>query len=187
MAEVATIEYLPVTDLIRTVIDNAVHLKPHQVGRIVDRIVIDGRTTVSAIADRVATLARRGKPGMSTMHQVLSARIDEGFIGESDIEALALRLFAVWGLPRPILQMPLPWRSPRRGRVDFCYPHVRLIIEIDGRAWHTTLDAFEEDRMRDNHAQLAGWRVLRITRRMLIDRPDDVEEMIRRALSSSAA
>ncbi|MGH9198586.1 MAG: DUF559 domain-containing protein [Acidimicrobiia bacterium] len=62
-----------------------------------------------------------------------------------------------------------------------------MIIEIDGRAWHATLEAFDNDRMRDNHAQLAGWRILRITFRMLKERPDEVRNMIRRALSMSAA
>ena len=36
--------------------------------------------------------------------------------------------------------------------------------------------------MRDNHAQLAGWRVLRITYRMLKGNPQMVRDMIRRAL-----
>jgi very-short-patch-repair endonuclease len=82
--------------------------------------------------------------------------------------------------------LPLPWRSPVNGRVDFAYPEIRLIIELDGRAWHSTLEAFESDRMRDNHAQLAGWRVLRITYRMLKDNPQMVRDLVRRALSSAA-
>lgn len=184
--EIVEIEDVPSTDLIRTVIDNASYMRPSQVGRMIDRVVIDGRTTLEAISDRVDILCRRGKPGMRTMHRALEPRLGETLIGESEIEALALRLFIEWGLPAPLLQISLPWRSPRKGRVDFCYPDVRLIIEIDGRAWHATLEAFDNDRMRDNHAQLAGWRILRITFRMLKERPDEVRSMIRRALSMSA-
>lgn len=62
-----------------------------------------------------------------------------------------------------------------------------MIIEVDGRAWHTTLEAFESDRLRDNHAQLAGWRVLRITYRMLVEQPEMVRDMIRRAFEMSNA
>jgi very-short-patch-repair endonuclease len=62
-----------------------------------------------------------------------------------------------------------------------------LIIEVDGRAWHTTLEAFGSDRLRDNHAQLAGWRVLRITYRMLVEQPEMVRDMIRRAFEMSNA
>lgn len=184
--QVVDIDEVPCTDLIRTVIDNASYLKPVAVGRMIDRVVIDGRTTLEAIAERVDLLCRRGKPGTRTMQRALEPRLGETLIGESEIEALALRLFVEWGLPPPILQMALPWRSPRKGRVDFCFPEAKLIVEIDGRAWHATLDAFEGDRMRDNHAQLAGWRVLRITYRMLKERPDEVRDMIRRALLMAA-
>ena len=109
---------------------------------------------------------------MRTMHKVLEIRTGEAFMGDSEFELYGLRLLREWGFPEPEPQYPLPWRSPRRGRVDFAYPGIRLIIELDGRKWHSTLDAFEEDRLRDNLAQLAGWRVLRITYRMLSEQPD---------------
>ena len=180
---VIEIEELPTTDVVRTIVDLCSVLRPGEIGRIIDRVVIEGRTTIEEIAAECELLARHGKPGIKVARAALEPRLGETLIGESEIEALALRLLGAWGFPEPRLQYPLPWRSPRKGRVDFAYPHVKLIIEIDGRAWHSTLEAFESDRMRDNHAQLAGWRVLRITYRMMIDRPGEVREMIRQALS----
>ena len=47
------------------------------------------------------------------------------------------------------------------------------------------MEAFEEDRLRDNLAQLAGWRVIRITYRMLIDRPEEVRRMVESALAGA--
>ena len=185
--QVVAIEALPVTSPTRTVIDLAARMRPDQIGRMVDRLVIDGRTTLDAVCTEVTRLSRHGKPGMKCMHRVLEARMGETLLGESAIEAMALRHFREWDLPEPVMQLALPWRSPRQGRVDFAYPHARLIIEIDGRAWHTTLEAFEGDRLRDNLAQLAGWRVLRITYRMLKDQPAMVRDMIRRALAAPAA
>ncbi len=184
---VVEFEGLPTTDPIRTTIDLCSRMKPYQIGRIIDRLVIDGRATIDEIVGEVELLARHGKPGMKVARTALEPRMGETVIGESEVEAMALRLLREWGFPEPHLQYPLPWRSARKGRVDFAYPHVRLIIEIDGRAWHATLDAFENDRMRDNHAQLAGWRVLRITYRMMVDDPVEVREMIRKALSMSPA
>jgi very-short-patch-repair endonuclease len=92
-----------------------------------------------------------------------------------------------WGLPQAIRQFDLPWRSPKHGRVDFAYPRLRVIIELDGRAWHGMLEQFDADRMRDNLAQIAGWTVIRITYRMLMDRPGEVRDLIVRALGLSAA
>jgi very-short-patch-repair endonuclease len=39
----------------------------------------------------------------------------------------------------------------------------RLIVEVDGYAYHRSPQAFEDDRERDVRLQVAGWRVLRFT------------------------
>lgn len=182
-AHVIEIDGLMVTSAVRTTIDLASKWKPRVIGKIMDHLVVRGAVTVDDFVDAVGELARHGKPGMRTMHKVLEVRTGEEFMGESELEMHGLRLLREWGFPDPKLQYPLPWRSPRRGRVDFAYPAIRLIIEFDGRRWHSTLDAFEENRLRDNHAQLAGWRVLRITYRMLMDEPEMVRAMIDRAFA----
>ena len=184
--QVVEVEAMPVTSPIRTGVDLAAHLGPAQIGRIIDHIVLKKHGSLDEVCDLVLRLARHGKPGMKCMHRVLEARAGGSFLGESQLEVMALRLFREWDLPEPVSQLPLPWRSPVNGRVDFAYPEIRLIIELDGRAWHSTLEAFESDRMRDNHAQLAGWRVLRITYRMLKDNPQMVRDLVRRALASAA-
>ena len=86
------------------------------------------------------------------------------------------------GLPMPTLQMPLPWRGPVEGRADFAYEDARVIIECDGRRWHATMEAFENDRRRDNLAQLNGWRILRFTWNDLTETPARVLDQITQAL-----
>jgi hypothetical protein len=184
--QIVEVEALPVTSAVRTAIDLAVRMGPFSIGRIVDHIVLKGQGSLDEVGDLVLKLARHGKPGMKCLHKVLEVRAGGSFLGESQLEVMALRLFREWGFPDPVPQLSLPWRSPVNGRVDFAYPWVRLIIELDGRAWHSTLEAFESDRMRDNHAQLAGWRVLRITYRMLRGQPEMVRDMIRQILDTAA-
>ena len=48
-------------------------------------------------------------------------------------------------------------------RVDFAYPELKLAIEVDGFAAHSTVDAFRRDRVRQNALVAAGWTVLRFT------------------------
>lgn len=184
--QVVEVDAMPVTSPIRTGVDLAARMGPVQTGRIIDHIVLKGQGSLDDVCELVLKLARHGKPGMKCMHKVLEARAGGSFLGESQLEAMALRLFREWDLPEPVAQLALPWRSSANGRVDFAYPEVRLIIELDGRAWHSTLEAFESDRMRDNHAQLAGWRVLRVTYRMLKGNPQMVRDMIRQALAAAA-
>jgi len=72
------------------------------------------------------------------------------------------------------------------GRVDVAYAEARLLVELDSRRWHDTSTAFEDDRHRDNALVLAGWRVIRITWRMIHDEPDKVAELLRGLLSAAA-
>lgn len=183
---VVEVEGLPTTSPVRTAIDLAAKRKPAVIGRIVDHVVVNGQATIEDFVGAVTDLARHGKPGMRTMHEVLEPRAGEGFVGDSALELLGLRRLRQWGFPEPEPQYSVPWRSPRKGRVDFAYPAIRLIIELDGRKWHSALHAFEEDRLRDNHAQLAGWRVLRVTYRMLVEQPENVRRMIERAFAGAS-
>ena len=66
--------------------------------------------------------------------------------------------------------------------VDALWPDERLIVELDGYAYHRTRSAFERDRARDATLQLAGYRVLRITARRLGRDPDTVAAAVRALL-----
>ena len=59
--------------------------------------------------------------------------------------------------------------------VDAAWPAHKLLVELDGYAFHATRDAFELDRRRDRRLTAAGWRVIRITWRDL----DDPEALAR--------
>ncbi len=61
---------------------------------------------------------------------------------------------------------------------DVMFKAERLVIEIDGREFHSDRVAFESDRKRQNELVKAGWTVLRFTWAML-DEPEWVIETIR--------
>jgi very-short-patch-repair endonuclease len=56
---------------------------------------------------------------------------------------------------------------------------VKLIVEIDGFAYHGDRDAFERDRQRLNILTAAGWTVLRFTWRQIHDDPAAVVAQIK--------
>ena len=93
-----------------------------------------------------------------------------------------LEIIRVSGLPEPVLQHRPEWLKHVNGRVDLAYPDSRLVIEGDSREWHGDEYTFQADRVRDNIAQLAGWRILRFTWYDITQRPDYVITSIRRAL-----
>ncbi|WP_071287483.1 type IV toxin-antitoxin system AbiEi family antitoxin domain-containing protein [Mycolicibacterium llatzerense] len=67
-------------------------------------------------------------------------------------------------------------------KVDVVFPAARLAIEVDGWAFHSSADDFENDRKRQNIISLLGYQVLRFTWLDLTEYPDRVLTEIRNAL-----
>ena len=55
--------------------------------------------------------------------------------------------------------------------VDAYWPAQRLVVEVDGWAYHRTRQAFERDRRKDAALTAAGNRVVRVTWRRLANEP----------------
>ena len=62
---------------------------------------------------------------------------------------------------------------PRRWRFDFAWPERLLAVEVEGGSFiagrHSRGAGFEADAEKYNEAALIGWRVLRVTPRMVDD------------------
>lgn len=68
--------------------------------------------------------------------------------------------------------------------IDIAFPAQRIAIEIDGWAFHSDGEAFQNDRTRQNWLALQGWQVLRFTWLDITQYPDRVLAEIRRAISA---
>jgi very-short-patch-repair endonuclease len=66
--------------------------------------------------------------------------------------------------------------------VDVMFRKLKLLIEIDGRLYHTGAEVFETDRWRQNLLILDGWCVLRFTWTMIEEQPEKVIAMMREAI-----
>lgn len=67
--------------------------------------------------------------------------------------------------------------------VDFAFPAQRVAVEIDGWAFHSDQEAFQNDRKRQNWLALQGWQVLRFTWLDITQHPERVLTAIRAAIS----
>jgi hypothetical protein len=179
---VTVVNGLPTTTAARTVIDLASVLRRPRLGRVVEHCLISRIVTWNELVGTFRSLARRGKPGVQALRDVLESLGPGLAMAESRLELELIRLLVAAGLPEPQLQYPLPWRTVVAGRIDLAYVSIRVIIEADGRRWHTQLERFEQDRRRDNLATLAGWRVLRFTWEDLTKRPHEIVAQVRAAL-----
>ncbi|MEK6271186.1 MAG: DUF559 domain-containing protein [Actinomycetota bacterium] len=100
----------------------------------------------------------------------------------SPAERRLLSLVRAAGLPAPELNVRLG-----RFEVDFLWREARLIVEVDGYAFHGGRAAFERDRRRDAELQAEGLRVMRVTWRQLVGEPDAVVARLTRALRGHRA
>jgi very-short-patch-repair endonuclease len=96
---------------------------------------------------------------------------------ESITESLCL--FRLRGLgiePRPQV------RIPGVGRVDFVVGE-RLVVEVDGRAYHSDPEQFETDRRRDARLSARGYRVLRFSYRQVTSQWSEVKASVLAAIA----
>ena len=150
---------IPVSTLSRTLLDISSVLSQSQLERAVEE------------ADRLGLLELRAAEEMCRRHPhrsgVVKLRRVLGTLvavppPRSPLEQSFLQLCREENLPEPIVNATVA-----DFEVDALWPAQRLIVELDGVAFHRTRAAFEADRMRDATLQSLGYRVIRLTWRRL--------------------
>ena len=92
----------------------------------------------------------------------------------SDLERDFLALLRAHGLSPPEVNARIgPYE------VDFLWRTERLIVELDGYAYHSSRAQFESDRRRDREFQRMGFVVLRFADRELSPCPPDIANFLR--------
>ena len=70
--------------------------------------------------------------------------------------------------------------------MDCFWPEARLVVEVDGFAYHSSRDSFEGDRRRDADLEARGIRVVRVTWRQITRERTATAARIGGALGSAA-
>ena len=83
-------------------------------------------------------------------------------------------------------RLPPPECNTRIGpyEVDFLWRSERLVVEVDGYAFHSSRLAFERDRRRDADLQTQGYSVMRFTWRQIVQEPVALVACLAQRLSS---
>lgn len=71
--------------------------------------------------------------------------------------------------------------------VDFYWRAERVVVEVDGFAYHGSRGAYERDRRRDARLVAEGFRVVRVTWRQLVDEPNAVLVRLAQLLALAGA
>lgn len=179
---VTTLDGLPVTTIPRTIVDLAAVVSPLRLRGIVEDCKLERLTTPVDVGVCLASVARRGKPGVRKLTRVLDVFGDGKATSNSKLEDALFDVIVGAGLPMPVSQFPFPGRQFVKGCVDFAYPDVKLIIEADGRRWHTRIADIARDSERDGDAAEEGWQTLRLLYEHIVGDPTGTARRIRAVL-----
>lgn len=155
----------------------AVELAATDDGETIFEMLRHGLVTPDSLAAVLPQFA--GSPGNQRRVRAVTAAADNPWsFAEAKLHEL-LRSAGIggWVANRPI-RVRGRWVAP-----DVRFERARLVLEFDGEAVHTTHTQFEDDRARQNLLVIGGFRVLRITWRVLVDEPEEVLATVRVALA----
>ena len=143
-------------------------------------------STPDQLGDRFQTYACPGKPGSKVLRALVSERVGGQVPTGSDFELRVVRLAARAGLPEPRRQFGVQLDATRVN-LDLAWPDRLFAVECDGIYHHGTSLRLRWDDDRQNELLLLGWFPLRLTWRKVINEPDAVIALLRRAWTDCAA
>jgi len=178
---------IPTTNPMRTLVDLGAVVTRWSVSDALEQAVTARTCSVLAVEKAMTDLAKKGRRGVGAIRHVLDDRALGTDRADGLLETRMARLLKEHGLPRPVFQYEVRLNGRLIGRVDFAYPGLRIVIEVDGFEVHGSPKALQADLERQNRLVAAGWTVLRFTWWDVVRRPEWVVQQIRNVLLSRAA
>jgi hypothetical protein len=162
------------TTLPRTILDCLLWL-PEEAGR---ALAVDalrrGRITADGLRSVVASSPQRH--GLRRAWSVVSDVVGNA---HSDSEVRAHRILRQAGITGWVANAPVHDSAGLVGIVDLLFEDAKLVVELDGEAYHSNAQAFQRDRSRQNRLVALGYRPLRFTWHDLVHEPHRVVAEIR--------
>ena len=177
-------EGVAVVGVPRAVVDAALGMpRINDVRALVAEAVQRGRCTVT---DVERELRRAPVRGSRNLREALS---EVGAGARSAPEAVLLAAFRRRrDLPPYELNVDVrDWNGHWLARPDVVFRRQQLIVEVDGRRWHLSPDAWAADVERHTRLEAAGWTVLRYTAARVLASPDAVAAEIAEVLARRTA
>jgi very-short-patch-repair endonuclease len=160
---------IPVTTVVRTLIDIACELEPRRLEAAVSEA--DRLGLIDPEALRNALPGHGTRRGVGVLREILDRRTFR--LTDSELERRFLGLVAAAGLPMPMTQQRV-----NGFRVDFFWPGLGLVVETDGLTYHRTPAQQARDRLRDQAHTAAGLASLRFIHAQVRFEPDYVSSTL---------
>ena len=176
--EVIVHDGIPITTPARTLYDLAGAVRHRELERaLAEAFALDlvRRPQLLALLEQHAR-----RPGASRLRGLLEGE-SRAALTRSEAEERFLALTRKAGLRDPDANATVAGFE-----VDFVWRSERLVVEIDGRAFHSSDQRFENDRRRDAILVASGLRVMRVTWRQIVNEPEALLVRLAQALARPA-
>ena len=176
---------IPVTSPAETLLDLGGVLTTAQVRDALDRGIANRVVTPM---DALAELRRRGTIGVrgtAALRALLDASGVSGSHHPSVLEAKTRRLIQRAGLPQPECEFVAGVNGEYR--LDFIWPDLKLVVEVDGWMYHSSFEAFHSDKTRKNALTIGGLCILGYTWVHITRTPRTVIDELRLAYAARSA
>lgn len=165
------------TTVPRTLLDSATVVQSRLLDQAIAIAQGRGLVTQKELAEVVERF--RGHPGIRVLRDLVSNPNGPRFV-RSKAEQMCVDLILEARLPPPKSNVLVGSYE-----VDLLWPKQRVIVEIDGRAYHTSRHAFDQDREKSNWLATHGYNVLRVTWTQITKQRLVVAAQIATALATS--
>jgi very-short-patch-repair endonuclease len=174
-SEIRRLGGIPLTSPARTILD----LAGSVASRELERAYAEAETRRLVRRNELLALLARypHRPGAAGLRSLIEGDARPA-LTRSEAEERLLALIRSAELPAPELNARVAGIE-----VDFLWRDRRLVVEVDGFAFHSHRAAFERDRERDAALAALGYRIVRVTWRQIVHRPATVLARIAAALA----
>jgi very-short-patch-repair endonuclease len=176
-ADITRVDNIPVTTVARTLLDLAAILMPRELALAIDRAERADVFDLAAIEDLLARA--NGRKGAAALRKGIAAWRPSHT--RSDLEDRHLEFLEAAGFPYPQLNVLVQGERDVH-EVDAFWPEQRLVVELDGHAFHRTRRDRDRDADTDADLELAGYRVIRLRRPDVTTHSDRTERRLGRHL-----
>lgn len=175
-SETSAKERIPVTTPARTVLDLAGELRPQELERVLALVEREGLSTPAEVSSLIARHPRR--PGIGMLRALVQGGASPT-LTRSRAEERFLALTRKAQLPLPEVNVGVAGYE-----VDFFWRSKRLVVEVDGFAFHSSRRELKRDRRRDAALLMKGVRVIRVTWDQILGEPEAVVALVAHGLAS---
>jgi hypothetical protein len=171
---VLVLDGIRTTSPTRTLFDLAGVIHPGRLERALDNALASGLTSIPLLHRMLDQLAKKGRPGITLMRELLKARPIGYVPPASNLESRFQHLARKSGWWDFVRQINVGDEHGWLARVDFLDRAERAIAEVQSSRFHRALLDVRADERRHGLLRAAGWRIYEAQEHDVWHRPDKV-------------